>query len=89
MDNQNTMSMHSDELKTLCLINAQQKIAAIRCVDRSFLGCVEQFSRGYAQALTDAKILSLDQRDKLYALVDQAVELRVRMQSGDNKNNHT
>ncbi len=73
------MPMYTDELKTRCFINAQQKIAVIRCVDRSFLAYVEQFSRGYAQALTDAGILSFEQLDTLHALVDEAVELRKRV----------
>ncbi len=72
------MPMYTDELRTRCLINAQQKIAMIRCVDRSFLACAEQFTRGYAQALTDAGILSFEQRDTLYVLVDEAVAQHIR-----------
>ncbi len=73
------MPMYTDEIRTRCFINAQQKIAVIRCVDRSFLAYVEQFSRGYAQALADAGILSFEQLDTLYALVDEAIEQCKRM----------
>jgi hypothetical protein len=60
------------------LLSAQQKIASIKCVERSHLVCVEEFVRGYAQALAEASIISFAQRDDLYQQVAQAVDSRKR-----------
>ena len=70
------MLVCSNEQKNRCLNNAQQKIAIIGCVSRSFLVCAEEFARGYVQALVEAGVLNYEQRDELYALTTEVVERR-------------
>ena len=70
------MSICSDEQRAQCFNNAQQKIAIISSVGRSFIVNAEEFARGYAQALAEAGVLSFDQRDELYVLTTEAVERR-------------
>ncbi|CAF1682903.1 unnamed protein product, partial [Didymodactylos carnosus] len=54
-------------------MRAQSKILAIRCADRSHIVCIEEFIRGYVQALAEVDFISFAQRDELYSQITEAV----------------
>jgi hypothetical protein len=59
----------------------KSQILAINCVNRSHIICVEEFIRGYTQALAEVEAITFAQRDEFYLQITDAVLQRKRLMS--------